>query len=134
MSDMNTQVIDEFRANKGIVGGYFEGKPVLILHHTGAKSGTKRETPLMYNTDGDKLVIFASMAGAPNNPNWYHNLLANPTATVEVGTETFDVKVTEVKGDDRDRLWEKQKAEFPQFAEYEANTSRTIPVLLLERV
>ena len=74
------------------------------------------------------------MAGAPNNPNWYHNLLAHPRATVEVGTETFDVHVSEVKGDDRDRLWEKQKAEFPQFAEYEANTSRTIPVLLLARL
>lgn len=134
MSDMNDNIIEEFRANRGIVGGYFEGKPVLILHHTGAKSGTERVTPLMYNTDGDRLVIFASMAGAPNNPNWYHNLLANPKATVEVGTETFEVKVEEPSGGDRDRLWEKQKAEFPQFADYEAKTSRTIPVLLLERL
>src|SRR5688572_29565858 len=130
---MNEKVIAEFRSNAGVVGGYFEGKPVLLLHHTGAKSGTERVSPLMYNTDGDRLVIFASKAGAETNPDWYHNLLANPDVEVEVGTERFAARATVLEGAERDRLWEKQKAEFDQFAGYEAATSRTIPVIVLDR-
>jgi deazaflavin-dependent oxidoreductase (nitroreductase family) len=133
MADMNQEIIAEFRANDGVVGGYFEGKPVLLLHHTGAKSGTERVNPLMYNTDGDKIVIFASMGGAPKNPDWYHNLKANPDAEIEIGTDRYPVRATEVEGDERDRLWEKQKAEWDQFAGYEAATTRTIPVITLTR-
>jgi deazaflavin-dependent oxidoreductase (nitroreductase family) len=132
-NDMNGDIVKEFRANAGVVGGYFEGKPVLLLHHTGAKSGTVRVNPLMYNVDGDDLVIFASKAGAPSHPDWYRNLLANPKAQVEVGADTLDVNVREAKGDERDRLWDRQKAEYPQFADYEKSTDRVIPVLVLER-
>jgi deazaflavin-dependent oxidoreductase (nitroreductase family) len=132
-NDMNVGLIKEFRANAGVVGGYFEGKPVLLLHHTGAKSGTVRVNPLMYNVDGDNLVIFASKAGAPSHPDWYRNLLANPKTQVEVGADTLDVTVREAKGEERDRLWDRQKAEYPQFADYEKSTDRVIPVLILER-
>ena len=133
MNEMNAQVIKEFRANAGAVGGYFEGKPVLLLHHTGAKSGTRRVTPLMYNVDGDKLVIFASKGGAPGHPDWYRNLSANPETQVEVGTDTLDVTARDAQGDERDRLWEQQKAEYPQFADYEKATDRVIPVIVLDR-
>jgi deazaflavin-dependent oxidoreductase (nitroreductase family) len=132
-NDMNAKVIKEFRANAGVVGGYFEGKPVLLLHHTGAKSGTVRVSPLMFNVDEDNFVIFASKGGAPTHPDWYRNVLANPNAQIEVGTDTLDVAVREAKGDERTRLWDRQKAEYPQFADYEAGTEREIPVLVLER-
>jgi deazaflavin-dependent oxidoreductase (nitroreductase family) len=130
--DFNQQIIDDFRANAGVVGGFFEGKPVVLLHHTGAKSGAKRVSPLMYTTDGDRVVIFASKGGAPTNPDWFHNLRANPDTEIEIGTERRAVRAVEVTGADRDRLWEKQKAEYPQFAEYEQATTRTIPVIALE--
>jgi deazaflavin-dependent oxidoreductase (nitroreductase family) len=130
--DFNQQIIDDFRANAGVVGGFFEGKPVVLLHHTGAKSGAKRVSPLMYNTDGDRVVIFASKGGAPTNPDWFHNLRANPDTEIEIGTERRAVRAVEITGADRDRLWEKQKAEYPQFAEYEQATTRTIPVIALE--
>ena len=131
MNDFNAQVIEEFRANDGKVGGNFEGAPLLLLHSTGAKSGEPRLHPVMYQANGDRYVIFASKAGAPDNPAWYHNLVANPQASIEVGTDTLEVTATEATGAERDELFEKQKEIFPTFAEYEAKTSRTIPVVIL---
>src|SRR5271167_3972966 len=105
MNEFNRAIIDEFRANDGKLGGPFEGAPVLLLTTTGAKSGERRTTPVMYLPDGERMVIFASKAGAPTNPAWYHNLLANPTATVEVGTETVDAAAVVTSGEERDRLF-----------------------------
>ena len=133
-NDWNAKIIEEFRANDGIVGGPFEGAPMLLLHSTGAKSAQERVNPLMYRTEGDEIAIFASKAGAPDNPDWYHNLRANPDASIEVGSETREVRVRIAQGDERDGIWERQKAEWPQFAEYEKSTERTIPVVLLSPV
>lgn len=133
MNEFNQTIIDEFRANDGKVGGDFDGVPMLLLHHRGAKTGTERVTPLVYRPDGDDWVIFASKAGAPNHPHWYLNLTANPDTTIEVGNETIDVTATDATGEQRTRLWEAQKRDAPQFAEYEANTDRTIPVVVLSR-
>lgn len=132
MAAFNQQIIDEFRANDGVVGGDFEGASMLLLHHKGAKTGTERVTPLMYRTDGDRTVVFASKAGAPDNPAWHHNLMANPETTIEIGTETRDVRAREVTGEDRDRIWNAHKREVPQFAAYEESTSRVIPVVELQ--
>ena len=131
MNDFNAGVIEEFRANGGKAGGMFEGKPLLLLHNVGAKSGTEFVTPLVYLPEGDDYVIFASKGGAPNNPGWYHNLKAGPNVSIEVGTEKLDVTATEATGAERDRLYGIQKEQQPQFAEYEQNTDRTIPVLVL---
>ena len=133
MNDWNQQIIAEFRANGGKVGGPFEGAPMVLVTHTGAKTGTQRTTPLMAQERGDDLVVFASKAGAPDNPDWYHNLVANPTATVEYGTDTFPVTARVAEGDERDELWTAQKAAYPQFQGYEEATTRTIPVVVLER-
>ena len=133
MNDWNAQVIEEFRANGGRVGGQFEGAPLLLLHTTGAKSGAERVNPVMYQADGDDLIVFASKAGAPTNPDWYHNLRANPNATVEVGTETVEVVARVAEGEERDRIWTRQKERFPGFADYEEKTTRQIPVVVLER-
>jgi len=133
MKDWNRQVIDEFHANGGKVGGPFEGAPLLLLTTTGAKSGKKFTTPLMYMPDGDRMLIFASKGGAPTNPDWYHNLVAHPEATVEVGTETFDVTATVVTGEERDRLYAEQARRYPGFAEYQEKTTRRIPVVALKR-
>jgi deazaflavin-dependent oxidoreductase (nitroreductase family) len=132
MSDWNTQIIDEFRANGGKVGGQFEGAPLLLLHTTGAKSGQARVNPMMYQADGDNYAVFASKAGAPTNPDWYHNLLANPRASIEVGDTTVSVIAKVAEGDDRERLWSRQKELYPGFADYEAKTTREIPVIVLE--
>jgi deazaflavin-dependent oxidoreductase (nitroreductase family) len=134
MSDWNTNIITEFRANHGKVGGPFEGAPLLLLHSTGAKSGQERVHPVMYRAvDGGGWAVFASKAGAPTNPDWYHNLVAHPEASIEVGTETIAVVAREVRGDERDAIWSAQKTEYPGFAGYEAATSRTIPVVVLDR-
>jgi deazaflavin-dependent oxidoreductase (nitroreductase family) len=129
----NDKVIDEFRANEGRVGGPFEGAPLLLLHHIGAKSGTERVTPMMYQAVGDDLAVFASYAGEDVHPAWYHNLIANPDVTAEVGTETVALRARDLPADERAPIWEKQKADYPGFAGYEQKTSRTIPVVLLER-
>ena len=129
--DFNARVIEEFRANQGRVGGPFEGGTLLLLHHVGARTGTPRINPLMYNRDGDRYVVFASKAGAPTNPDWYHNLKANPNATIEVGTDTIDVVASEATGEERDRLYNAQAELRPQFAEYQSKTSRVIPVVVL---
>ncbi len=132
MDDFNKAVIDEFRANEGKVGGHFEGAPVLLLTATGAKSGQQRTTPVMYLPDGDRMVIFASKAGADTNPGWFHNLVANPSAAVEVGGDTVEVKALVTEGEERERLFRKQAELYPQFADYEKKTTRVIPVVALE--
>lgn len=130
--DWNQQVIAEFRENDGKVGGPFEGSPMVLLHHFGAKTGTERVTPLMAQVEGDRTFIFASKAGAPDNPDWYHNLKANPDVSMEVGGRSdVAVRAVELDGDERTRVWDRQKVEWPQFADYEAKTDRTIPVIEL---
>ena len=130
----NQKIIDEFRANGGEVGGQFAGAPLLLLTTTGAKSGQKHTTPVMYLADGDRLVVFASKAGAPTDPDWYRNLLAHPRATVEVGPETFEVDAESAGREERDRLYAIQSERYPGFAEYQEKTTRVIPVVLLRRV
>ena len=135
MSDFNQAVIEEFRANEGKVGGYFAGSNLLLLHTIGAKSGQPRTNPLVYVRDSDRLVVMASKGGADTNPDWYYNLRANPTATVEVGTEHFSVRATIVTEEpERTRLYAKMVAHRSGFAEYEQKTSRKIPAVLLERI
>ncbi|MDF2704703.1 MAG: cell entry protein [Nonomuraea muscovyensis] len=133
-NDFNQQVIAEFRANEGRVGGMFEGSPLVLLTTTGARSGKPTTTPVMYLEDGDRIVVIASNAGADHHPAWYHNLRANPEATAEVGTETFGVKAEFVDGEERDRLYARMVEQAAGFAEYEAKTSRRIPVVVLERL
>jgi deazaflavin-dependent oxidoreductase (nitroreductase family) len=135
MSDFNKAVIDEFRANQGKVSGYFDGANMLLLHTTGAKSGQPRINPLVYVTDRDRIVIIASKGGADANPDWYYNLLANPTVTVEVGTEQFEARATPVTEEpERSRLYGKMVEHRHGFAEYEQKTGRKIPAVVLERV
>jgi deazaflavin-dependent oxidoreductase (nitroreductase family) len=133
MHDWNTKVIEEFRANAGKVGGQFEGAPVLLLTTTGAKTNQTRVNPMMYLAEGDKVYVFASKAGAPTNPDWYHNLVAHPRVTVEMGPDTFDATATVVKGSERDRIYAEQASRYPGFAEYQANTNRVIPVVAVDR-
>jgi deazaflavin-dependent oxidoreductase (nitroreductase family) len=132
--DWNKHVIEEFRANGGKVGGGFEGRPLLLLHTTGAKSGQPRVNPVAYVTDGDRLVVIASKGGAPSNPDWYRNLVANPLVTVEVGTEKFQARASVATEPDRTRLYQKMVSVMPGFAEYERKTTRVIPVIILTRV
>ena len=133
MNDFNRKVIEEFRANAGKVAGPFEGAAMILITTTGAKSGQERIAPLVYQADGDRIVIFASKAGAPTSPDWYYNLVANPGAIAEIGTEKFPVTARVAEGEERDRLWNRQKELSPGFAAYEAKTTRTIPVVILER-
>jgi deazaflavin-dependent oxidoreductase (nitroreductase family) len=130
--DWNSQIIAEFRANGGKVGGYFEGGTLLLLHTVGAKSGQLRVTPMMYQDIGDGVAVFASKAGAPTNPDWYHNLVANPRVSAEIGTETLPFVARVAEGAERDRIWEAQKQANPGFADYERKTTRQIPVIILE--
>jgi deazaflavin-dependent oxidoreductase (nitroreductase family) len=133
MANWNENVIEEFRANEGRVGGNFEGAPLLLLHSTGARSGQERVTPMMYLAVDDAFAVFASKAGADTNPDWYHNLRAHREARVEVGTETLDVTARVLDPEEREPIWEEQKRRYPGFADYEARTDRVIPVVLLER-
>jgi deazaflavin-dependent oxidoreductase (nitroreductase family) len=135
-NDFNQQVIEEFRANGGKAGGPFEGLPLVLLHHTGAKSGIERVNPLAYQRlADDSVAVFASKGGAPTNPDWYHNLVANPNASIEIGTQRYDVTARVATGEERDRIWEAQKKTFPNFAEYETTTGgREIPVVVLDKV
>lgn len=133
MSSYNDAIIAEFRANEGKMGGDFEGAPLLLLTSTGAKSGRQHTTPMMYRADGDRWLVFASYAGAPTNPAWYHNLVAHPEAVIEVGAETVEVTAVVTEGAERDRLFAEQAREFPRFGEYQDKTSRVIPVVALER-
>jgi deazaflavin-dependent oxidoreductase (nitroreductase family) len=132
-SDWNRQTIEAFRANGGKVGGMWEGRPLLLLTTTGARSSQRRTNPTMYLSDGERLLVFASKGGAPTNPDWYHNLLAHPVVTVEVGTETYEATATVLTGEERDRQYARQAEHYPQFAEYQTKTARKIPVIALER-
>jgi deazaflavin-dependent oxidoreductase (nitroreductase family) len=133
-ADFNAQIIDEFHANEGRVGGPFEGLTLLLLHHTGAKSGQSRINPLAYQSDAGRYVIFASKAGAPSNPDWYHNLKAHPNVKIEVGRDTLDTVAEELTGEERDRIYRTQAERVPQFAEYEQKAGRVIPVIALTPV
>lgn len=133
-NDWNRQTIEEFRANGGKVGGIWEGRPLLLLTTTGAKSGQRRTTPTMYLRDGNRLLIFASKGGAPSHPAWYHNLITHPQVTVEVGEDTYKATATVLKGEERDRLYVRQAELYPQFGEYQKRTTRKIPVIALERI
>lgn len=129
----NRPIIEEFQANGGQVGGPYAGVPLLLLTTTGAKSGKQRINPLAYHADGERLVIIASKAGAPTHPDWYHNLVAHPDVTVEVGTETFEARASVVQGAQRDELYANRVALMPNFAAYQAKVTRTIPVVVLTR-
>ena len=137
-NDWNSQVIAEFRANEGRVGGNFDGAPMVLVHHVGRRSGKQGVVPMMYladEADASTIYVFASKAGAPTNPDWYYNLTSAGEGRVEVGTEEFPVAVSEVTGDERDRIYAEQASRYPGFGEYEAKTAgmRTIPVLALKR-
>jgi len=129
--DWNQAVIEEFRENGGRVAS-FRNVPLLLLHHRGAKTRVERVNPLAYQELDDGYAVFASKGGAPTNPDWYHNLIANPDATVEVGDETVDVRAR-VTESEREHIWEEQKRRTPGFADYERKTSRVIPVVILQR-
>jgi len=132
-NDWNQKIIEEFRANAGNVGGYFEGAPMILIHHIGARSGVERVNPLTYLPDGEDMVIAATKSGAPTNPDWYYNLKGHPRIEVEVGTATFPVEATEVTGEERDELWRRLVEMRPGFAEYETKTTRVFPMFRLTR-
>ena len=134
MAGWNEPIIREFRENGGKVGHAFAGRTLLLLHHRGAHSGVERVNPLAYQDLGKgSVAVFASKGGAPTNPDWYFNLLANPEVTVEVGTETYAGRARLAEDDERTEIWERQKAMWPGFADYEKKTSRTIPVFVIDR-
>jgi deazaflavin-dependent oxidoreductase (nitroreductase family) len=134
VSDWNAKIIEEFRTNEGRVGGRFEGRGLLLLHTIGRKSGVERVNPLAYYPDDGRYVIIASKGGAPTNPDWYYNLLANPRVTAEVGTQTFEVDAVELAGEERDLVWKQIVEAMPGFGEYEKNTERIIPLVALTPV
>jgi deazaflavin-dependent oxidoreductase (nitroreductase family) len=135
MSDFNQKIIEEFRANSGRVGGMFEGAPMILIHHVGAKSGIERITPLVhFREDDDHTVIVASKGGAPTHPAWFHNLKANPKIEVEVGTETYTVVADEITGPERDEVWKRVVTQSPGFGDYQQKTDRVIPLVRLTRV
>jgi deazaflavin-dependent oxidoreductase (nitroreductase family) len=129
----NASIIAEFRANAGVVGGSFKGAPMVLITTTGARTGKQRTNPLVYLPDGDRVVIFASKGGAPAHPDWYHNLVANPEVTVEVGTEKYRATAIVTADAERDRLYAEQARRMPTFADYQAKTKRVIPVIALAR-
>lgn len=131
-NEWNRRTVEEFRANEGKVGGVWEGRPLLLLTTTGAKSGQRRTSPVMYLREGDRLFVFASKGGAPGNPDWYHNLLAHPHVTVEIGNQTYSAVAIPVTGEERDRIYAKWAEMYPQFREYQEKTTRIIPVIELE--
>lgn len=133
MSGFDDRVIAEFRANHGVVGGPFAGAPILLLHTTGARSGVERVSPMMYRQDGDRMLVFASRAGSDAHPSWFHNLVAHPLVTAEVGDETLELTATPLTGAERDRHYAEQAADFPAFAGYQEKTTRVIPVVALTR-
>lgn len=132
-NDMNSKVTAEFRENGGKVGGMFAGSPLALVHHVGARSGVERIAPLVYFSEDQRIFVFASKGGADENPAWYHNLVANPRTTVEVGTDTVEVVARVLTGAERDEYYAKQSAVQPQFADYQAKTTRSIPVVELVR-
>ena len=133
MADWNTGNIDEFRANHGKIGGAFEGAPMLLLTHTGAQTGIRRTNPLMYQLHAGRVFVFASKGGAPTHPDWFHNVKANPRVTVEIGDESFEATAGEVTGAERDEIYARQIELRPQFAGYQEDNSRRIPVIEIVR-
>ena len=133
VNDFNKNLIDEFRTADGKVTGVFEGSPLLLLTTTGAKTGRKHTTPLVYFRDGERIAVFGSKGGAPTHPAWYHNLVAHPEVTVELPGETFEARAVTLAGDERARIWTAQKELMPGFKDYEQKTDREIPVIVLER-
>jgi deazaflavin-dependent oxidoreductase (nitroreductase family) len=132
-NDWNRKIIEEFRSNGGQVGGNFAGAPLLLLHSVGARSGRERVNPMMYQDVGDgRVAVFASKGGAPTNPDWYRNLVANPDVTAEIGTGTRRFRARTAASEEREPIWAKQKQDYPGFAEYEATTDREIPVVILD--
>lgn len=131
-NEFNQGIISEFRANQGIVSGPFEGAPMILVNHRGARTGTDYTAPLVYTRDGDNYIVIASKGGAPEDPQWFRNLLANPDVTVEVGTETIPVRARVAEGDERARLFRAQADLMPNFDDYAKATSREIPVVVLE--
>ncbi len=131
-NDFNRAIVEEFRANAGAVGGQFAGAPMILVNHRGATTGTAYTNPLVYTRDGDNYVVIASKGGAPDDPQWFRNLVADPDVTVEVGTETFPVRARVAEGDERARLWRAMADRMPGFDEYAANTTRQIPVVVFE--
>ena len=134
LNDRNRSVIEEFRNSKGSPAGNFSGRPMLLLTTNGRKTGQSRTNPLMYLPDGDRWIVFATKGGSPKNPDWYHNLVANPIVTLEVGSETFEAEAAVVAGEERDLLYARQAGLFPMFAEYEQRTTRRIPVVAFTRI
>jgi deazaflavin-dependent oxidoreductase (nitroreductase family) len=134
MKEFNQRVITDFRANNGKVGGQMENMPLLLVTMTGAKSGRTITLPLVYSTDGDRIVIIASYAGAPKNPSWYHNLVAHPVVTVELGGGKYQARATVATGAERDRLFKQQADLLPIFNDYQKKTTRRIPVFVLDRI
>jgi deazaflavin-dependent oxidoreductase (nitroreductase family) len=133
-NDWNRKIIEEFRANGGKVGGNFAGAPLLLLHTIGARTGNERINPVMYQDLGDgRVAVFATRAGHPTHPDWYHNLVANPDITAEIGTDTHRYRARTATSDEREPIWSKQKGDYSGFADYEAKTDRQIPVVILER-
>ena len=134
VNERNKKIIEEFRANRGKVGGYFEGKTLLLLHTKGAKSRQERINPLACIKDGNRLAVIASKGGAPTHPDWYYNMIANPLVTVEVGTEKFQAQATVAEESERTRLYDKMVEVMPGFDDYRHNTTRVIPVIVLTPV
>ena len=134
LNEYNKQVIAEFRANEGKVGGQMENMPVILLTMTGAKSGRTITKPLVYTTDGERIVVIASFAGAPHHPGWYHNLVANPEVTLEIGAERFRARAEVTSGEERQRLFDAQASQMPIFHDYQKKTSRQIPVVVFNRL
>ena len=132
MPDWNSKIIEEFRANEGKVGGPFEGASLLLLHIVGARTGQQRVNPMMYRPVPGGYAVFASKAGAPTNPDWYHNLLAHPDVAAEIGTATVQLHARVAEGAEREEIWEAHKAANPGFADYEKKTTRQIPVVILQ--
>ena len=134
MADFNKKIVEEFRANDGKVGGYFANNTLLLLHTTGAKSGQERVNPLVTFEDGDRLVVIASKGGAPSNPDWYYNVVANPVVSVEYGTDKFQARATVTSEPERTELYEKMESKFASFSEYKEKAGRVIPVVTLSRL
>lgn len=133
VNDWNNKIIDEFRANEGKVGGIYEDAVLLLLTTTGARSGKRHTTPLGYLTDGDRLIVAASVLGADHHPAWYHNLVAHPTVTIELSSESFDATATVITGEERERLWAWATQQWPNLAEHQTRTTRQIPLVALQR-
>ncbi|HEU4354850.1 MAG TPA: nitroreductase/quinone reductase family protein [Actinomycetota bacterium] len=134
VNERNRRIVEEFRANAGMVGGHFEGASLLILHTTGRRTGREHVTPLVYLPDGERYVVFGSKGGAPTHPEWFLNLTTNPDATVEVGARTIRVRATEVTGPERDELYARQVERWEVFRDYPSKTSRVIPAVALDPV